>query len=80
MIPDDISILSVAVLALSGRGYAMLQAGVNFAFWGFSEVRSLLGALAYLVPLRTYIPLTQEYAAFVPSLRGQLTPREGVQT
>jgi hypothetical protein len=31
----------------------------------FSEVRRFLGALSYLVPWRTYIPLRQEYAAFV---------------
>jgi hypothetical protein len=31
----------------------------------FSEVRHFLGALMCFVPWRTYIPLIQEYAAFV---------------
>jgi hypothetical protein len=38
---------------------------VNFAFWGFSEVRRFLGALTCFVRWSTYIPLTQEYAAVV---------------
>jgi hypothetical protein len=38
MIPDDMGIPSPAVLALSGRGYADLHAGVNFAYTEFSEV------------------------------------------
>ena len=33
--------------------------------YAFSEVRSFLGALTCFVPQRTYLPLTQEYAAFV---------------
>jgi hypothetical protein len=38
---------------------------LNFAITEFSEVRRFLGALTYLVPPRTYIPLTQQYAALV---------------
>jgi hypothetical protein len=34
-------------------------------FIEFSEVRSFFGALTRFVPWRTYIPLRQEYAAFV---------------
>src|SRR5215212_571043 len=37
----------------------------NFAFWAFSEVRRFLGTLTCFVPWRTYIPLSQEYIAFV---------------
>jgi hypothetical protein len=37
----------------------------NFALTEFSEVRGFLGALMCFVPWRTYIPLSQEYAAFV---------------
>jgi hypothetical protein len=37
----------------------------KFAYTEFSEVRRFLGALTYLVPPRTYIPITQEYAALV---------------
>jgi hypothetical protein len=59
------SIPSLAVLALTGWGYADLHAGANFAFWAFSEVRSFLGALAYFVLWRTYIPLRHEYGVFV---------------
>ena len=39
IIPDDISILSVELLALSGWGYTDFHASMNFAFWAFSEVR-----------------------------------------
>jgi hypothetical protein len=39
LIPDDIGIPSPAPPGLSGWGDADFHAGVNFAFWGFSEVR-----------------------------------------
>jgi hypothetical protein len=39
IIPGDMGIPSSAVLALSGWGYTDFHASVNFAFWGFSEVR-----------------------------------------
>ena len=41
IIPDDMGIPSLAVLALSGWGYTDFHASANFAFWGFSEVRIL---------------------------------------
>src|SRR5215212_3980734 len=53
----------------------------KFAFWAFSEVRSFPGALRCFVPQRTYIPLTQEYAASVTwgsgTSRDQKQPTEG---
>src|SRR5215208_7128579 len=53
----------------------------KFAFWAFSEVRSFPGALTYFVPQRTYISLTQEYAASVTwgsgTSRDQKQPTEG---
>jgi hypothetical protein len=39
IIPDDVGILLPEPLALSGWGYTDFHASVNFAFWGFSEVR-----------------------------------------
>jgi hypothetical protein len=41
IMPDEVSILLLEHLALSGWGYADFHAGVNFAFWGFSEVRRI---------------------------------------
>jgi hypothetical protein len=37
----------------------------NFALTEFSEVRRFLDTLMCFVPQRTYIPLSQEYGAFV---------------
>ena len=64
IIPGDVAAPSPAFLVLSGWPDAGFHAaGVNFAFWAFSEVRCFLGALSYLVPWRTYISLSQEYGA-----------------
>jgi hypothetical protein len=40
LIPDDMGIPSLAVLALSGWGYADFHAGVNFRLTEFYEVLS----------------------------------------
>ena len=39
IIPDDMSIPLLAHRGLSGWGYTDFHASVNFAFWGFCEVR-----------------------------------------
>jgi hypothetical protein len=39
IIPDGTSIPLLEHPALSGRGYTDFHASVNFAFWGFCEVR-----------------------------------------
>jgi hypothetical protein len=38
IMPDEVSILLLEHLVLSGWGYADFHASVNFAFWGFLEV------------------------------------------
>jgi hypothetical protein len=52
LIPEEWDLTLFGVLGLSGRGYADLHAGVNFAFWAFSEVRSPLGSVTFAVTLR----------------------------
>jgi hypothetical protein len=57
---------------LSGWGYTDFHASVNFAFWGFCEVRIhgvLRSSDASLVLWSTYTPLTKEYAALVTGER-----------
>jgi hypothetical protein len=39
LIPEEWDLTLFGVLGLSGRGYADLHAGANFAFWAFCEVR-----------------------------------------
>src|SRR5215208_6153511 len=51
LILGSMSIPSSASLALSGWGYTDFHASVNFAFWGFSEVRSPLGSVTVVVSL-----------------------------
>jgi hypothetical protein len=46
IMPDDMGIPSLAILALSGWGYTDFHASVNFAFWAFSEFRSRLQKMA----------------------------------
>jgi hypothetical protein len=47
VMPDDMSIPSLATLALSGRRCAGFHAGVNFRYTEFSEVRHSHGPIAY---------------------------------
>src|SRR5215211_2470549 len=46
IIPDDMGIPFPEHLALSGWGDADFHAGVNFAFWAFSEVRGSQASMA----------------------------------
>ena len=39
IIPDDMGIPLLERITLSGWGYTHFHASVNFAFWGFCEVR-----------------------------------------
>src|SRR5215218_2752360 len=48
IILNDMDIPLRRLLGLSGWGYADFNAGVNFAFTEFSEVRCFLGALAHI--------------------------------
>jgi hypothetical protein len=41
IIPNDMGVLSPAILALSGWGCADFHGGANFRFTGFSEVHYL---------------------------------------